>query len=61
MLRARAKPIAKLAASNNTVARNSATRVPVAVIGKPSSVVKPVKPLLPPNPVSLRKNSSMPA
>ena len=47
--------------SNMTVARNSAIRVVVAVMENPSNVVKPVKPLLPPNPVSLRKNSNIPA
>ncbi|MGV8710851.1 hypothetical protein ACV35Q_32250, partial [Pseudomonas aeruginosa] len=35
--------------------------VPGAVIGKPRMLRKSVKPLLPPKPVSLRKNSSMPA
>lgn len=35
--------------------------MPGAVIGKPRMLRKSVKPLLPPKPVSLRKNSSMPA
>ncbi len=43
-----------------TVARNSAIRVVVAVMENPSNVVKPVKPLLPPNPVSLRKEQQHP-
>ncbi|MNY53640.1 hypothetical protein D3C86_1894100 [compost metagenome] len=61
LLFASQNPIASEAASSATVARNSAILVVVAVTGNPSSVVKPVKPLFPPNPVSLRKNSSIPA
>ncbi len=38
-----------------------AARVEGAVIGNPSTRLKSVKPLLPPKPVSLRKNSSMKA
>jgi hypothetical protein len=45
--------VAKL--SSNTV------RVPGDVIGKPAMRLKSVKPLLPPKPVSLRKNSSIAA
>ncbi|MOA61750.1 hypothetical protein D3C78_1869670 [compost metagenome] len=36
-------------------------RVPGAVMSKPRMRLKSVKPLLPPKPVSLRKNSSMAA
>ncbi len=61
LLCASAAPSHSVSNSSKTVAINRLARVPVAVTGKPSSVVKPVKPLFPPNPVSLRKNSSIPA
>src|SRR5690606_33710607 len=48
-------------ASRTTVAKNSVARVAGAEIEKPRMVLKSVNPLLPPKPVSLRKNSSMPA
>ncbi|MNN70115.1 hypothetical protein D3C81_1859470 [compost metagenome] len=51
----------RLATSNSTVAKNSTARVPGSVMPKPRIVRKLVKPLLPPKPVSLRKNSSIPA
>ena len=43
------------------VIANSAMRVSGVVIGKPRMRLKSVKPLLPPKPVSLRKNSSIAA
>src|SRR4029453_19460862 len=45
--------------SATPVATNSAARVEGAVTEKPRIRLKSVKPLLPPKPVSLRKNSSM--
>src|SRR5207244_6758459 len=43
------------------VMMNSVIRVPGLAIGMLRMRLKSVKPLLPPKPVSLRKNSSMPA
>src|SRR3546814_2041148 len=43
------------------MAKNSVARVAGAEIEKPRMVLKSVKPLLTPKPVSLRKNRSMPA
>ena len=47
--------------STAAVIVKSAIRVPGVVIGKPRMRLKSVKPLLPPNPVLLRKNSSIAA
>ena len=48
-------------ASAASVHQYSAARVPGAVMSWPRMRLKSVKPLLPPKPVSLRKNSSMAA
>ncbi len=51
----------KASTSAMKVATNSTVRVDTAAIGYPRMRLKSVKPLLPPKPVSLRKNSSMAA
>ena len=38
--------------------KHKVARIGAEVISKPNKVLKPVKPLLPPKPVSLRKNNS---
>ncbi|MNU47087.1 hypothetical protein D3C71_359650 [compost metagenome] len=48
-------------ASAASVTQYSVARVPGAVMSNPRMRLKSVKPLLPPKPVSLRKNSSMAA
>ena len=47
--------------STEPVSANKASRVEVCCRGMPQMRLKSVKPLLPPKPVSLRKNSSMAA
>jgi hypothetical protein len=47
--------------STTPVITASVTRISAVAIGMPSSRLKSVKPLLPPKPVSLRKNSSIAA
>src|SRR6476660_9963964 len=49
------------ASSVTAVTQNNTIRVEGAVIGYPRIRVKSVKPVLPPKPVSLRKNSSIAA
>ena len=56
-----ARPSSRKPSSAAPVSTNSAIRVSGAVIGKPRMRLKSVKPLLPPKPVSLRKNSSIAA
>ncbi|MNT24032.1 hypothetical protein D3C72_1594810 [compost metagenome] len=51
----------KAASRKARVSRNSTARVAGAVMSWPRMVLKSVKPLLPPKPVSLRKNKSMKA
>ncbi len=50
-----------VATSTAPVMMNSAARVSGAVMLKPRMRLKSVKPLLPPKPVALRKNSSIAA
>ena len=59
--RTMARDIAKKPISTRPVITNSVTRICGVVIEMPRMRLKSVKPLLPPKPVSLRKNSSIAA
>ena len=55
------RPNKKQPSSVRPVSTNSVMRISCVAIGMPRMRLKSVKPLLPPKPVSLRKNSSMAA
>ena len=48
----------KQASNAKAVIKHNVARIEAEVISMPKMVLKPVKPLLPPKPVSFRKNNS---